>query len=116
MTEESTLEQTARQGSAIERYEGPLTTPACIMYRPRGEFLSSACFAAKQDRAVCGRDQVDLIQQGSKFWAAANHVCHQREIDRADRCGSDPQSATFCRHNVGKADFCVDGPSGKTKM
>src|SRR5580700_7290152 len=67
MSKKFTLEQSCRNRSTVELYEGPLLAAAAFMDRPRNQFLSGAGITEKQNRRVArshGFHEVQYVAEG----------------------------------------------------
>src|SRR5580698_1920692 len=62
MSKKLTLEQSRRNRSTVELYEGPLLAAAAFMDRPRDQFLSRAGLPEKQNRRVAGSHGLHEVQ------------------------------------------------------
>ncbi|HSE20930.1 MAG TPA: hypothetical protein VLB68_04710, partial [Pyrinomonadaceae bacterium] len=62
MPEQFALEQSGRNGRAIELHEGAIFATTMIVNRTRDQFLSRSSLAEQQHRGITGRDCLDQLQ------------------------------------------------------
>src|SRR5215470_1977726 len=74
VTEKFTLQQSGRDGRAIQLYKWFRTARAQVMNCPRHQFLARAGFSVNQDRRACGSNSLDLVEDIAKGFAMPNDL------------------------------------------